>query len=175
MSKTRLKKELQNLAAPRLRDLIVELYDARKEAREYLDFFVDPDIDKMRTRYRAAVIKEMSRVVRRHARPRMTRIRKLLKDFASFNAGDEYLGELMVLVAVMGCRVAGGSRLKDATQKALVKHVGETLAFIDAHELTERHLPRIIEAVELMRPADDAGEELKRALRETVAGYRASL
>ena len=45
MSKIKLKKELQNMSREQLLDIILNVYDARKEAREYFEFFLNPDSD----------------------------------------------------------------------------------------------------------------------------------
>ncbi len=47
MSKATLKKELKNFDADQLREILLDLYSARKESKEYPDFFVDHDIDAM--------------------------------------------------------------------------------------------------------------------------------
>ena len=46
MSKTALKKALAGMDAAQLTELITDLYEARSEAKEYLDFYINPDIDK---------------------------------------------------------------------------------------------------------------------------------
>ena len=43
MSKARLKKHLQALPKERVIEIMLELYDARKEAKNYLEFYLAPD------------------------------------------------------------------------------------------------------------------------------------
>lgn len=86
MSKTQLKKELKDLDAEQLRQLLLDVYDARKEAREYLEFFVNPDIEKLYEKYRAALEKELYRGKYGRSTARISRIKRLIKDFASFGA-----------------------------------------------------------------------------------------
>lgn len=43
MSKAKLKKHLQSLPKERVIEIMLELYDARKEAKEYLEFYLAPD------------------------------------------------------------------------------------------------------------------------------------
>ena len=43
MSKARLKRQLQSLPKERVIEIMLELYDARKEAKEYLEFYLTPD------------------------------------------------------------------------------------------------------------------------------------
>ena len=43
MSKAKLKKYLQTLSKEQVIEVMLELYDARKEAKEYLEFYLTPD------------------------------------------------------------------------------------------------------------------------------------
>ena len=43
MSKSQVKKLLSGMSKEDVINVVLELYDARKEAREYLDYFVNPD------------------------------------------------------------------------------------------------------------------------------------
>ena len=57
MSKTTLKKQLNELTREQLIEVMLELYEARKDAREYLEYYVNPDEKKMYEKYRAVIIK----------------------------------------------------------------------------------------------------------------------
>ena len=43
MSKAKLKKYLQTLSKEQVIEVMIELYDARKEVKEYLEFYLAPD------------------------------------------------------------------------------------------------------------------------------------
>ena len=43
MPKVTLKKYLGTLEKSEIIDVVLDLYDARKEAKEYLDYFLNPD------------------------------------------------------------------------------------------------------------------------------------
>ena len=43
MSKAKLKKYLQTLSKEQVIEVMIELYDARKEIKEYLEFYLAPD------------------------------------------------------------------------------------------------------------------------------------
>ena len=43
MSKAKLKKHLLSLTKEQITDIVLELYDARKEAKEYLEFYLEPN------------------------------------------------------------------------------------------------------------------------------------
>lgn len=88
MSKLQLKKELLNMDQNQLVQLILDAYSARKETKEYFDFFLNPDVEKLLTKYEIAVSKELSRVKRGgYCKARISFIKKLLKEFASYQPG----------------------------------------------------------------------------------------
>ena len=88
MSKNRTEKKfLAGMSAQQLTELITDLYEARSEAKEYLDFYINPDIDKKMAKTKSLIAKEAGRTSRGRARPRTTRIRRFIKDIESLNPG----------------------------------------------------------------------------------------
>ena len=96
MSKTQLKKELAQLDRDQLAQLILDLYSARKEAKEYFDFFIDPDVPKLYEKFRADIEKEMTRGKYSNSNARISRIRKSIRQFESFGVGAESVIDLML-------------------------------------------------------------------------------
>ena len=47
MSKLLLKKEIKDLTRNQLEQMILDAYDAKKEIKEYFDFYVNPDVEKL--------------------------------------------------------------------------------------------------------------------------------
>lgn len=84
MSKVQLRKELKLLTKPQLEELILDLYEARKEAKEYLDFFVNPDVESMFGKYVEAVNKELRKSKWGESKARVNHLKKLLKDLMGF-------------------------------------------------------------------------------------------
>ena len=60
MSKTTLKRELVNMDKEQLIELILEVYAARKDAKEYFEFFLNPDVGKLLDKYELAVSKNLT-------------------------------------------------------------------------------------------------------------------
>ena len=58
MSKTTLKKFLSELNREQLAEVIIQVYESRKEAREFLDYFANPDEKAALDKYRAVIMKE---------------------------------------------------------------------------------------------------------------------
>ncbi len=88
MSKTTLRKLLNDFSDVQLRSLIMDVYSHSKDAREYLDFLADPDVMKKTEEYRAILRKEATRYAKRAFRPRISRLRSTLKRFRSLEPGD---------------------------------------------------------------------------------------
>ena len=58
MSKAQLKKHLIKLTKEQVVDVVLELYDARKEAKEYLDFYINPTDDAKLEEYKKIIYNE---------------------------------------------------------------------------------------------------------------------
>jgi hypothetical protein len=88
MSKVQLKKELLTMNKEELINLILDTYTARKEAQDYLEFFLNPDVNALKEKYKVNITKEFNRVKRgSYSKARISLIRKMLKEFASYAPG----------------------------------------------------------------------------------------
>ena len=58
MSKATVKKILMSMQKEELIGMVLEMYDARKEAKEYLEFFVNPDEDGKLNEYKKIIEEE---------------------------------------------------------------------------------------------------------------------
>ena len=96
MSKTALRKQLREMPREELEQVVMELYESRKEVKDYFDFYLDPDVDRLMDRYRKLLLKEASRCSRGYSRCRISAIRRLIKEFSGFDSGREYEMEMMV-------------------------------------------------------------------------------
>lgn len=123
MSKTSLRKTLNVLDRSQLYDLILELYEARKEARDYLDFFANPDIGKRMEKARTNIAKEFMRSSRGRNKTRITHINKYIKDISSLNAGIEYEIELLTHAIEMACKSANENIMKESVQNGVARYI----------------------------------------------------
>lgn len=165
MSKTQLKKTLQQMSSEQLSELIIELYDARSEAKEYLEFFLNPDIDTKLEKVRAAIKKEVNRQSRGRNRARATRLRRFIKDFGSFNPGAEHVADVMTYTMEQVCRTANDQMFKTSTQMSLVRLLHDTVLKIDEAGMLDHYLPRLRSAIEEMESHWYKSNEFKKALK----------
>lgn len=89
MSKSQLKIELSNLEKEQLIEVILEMYDKRKDAKEYFNFYLNPDSKKLREKYEKKIFSEIKRSKYGRSKARITAIRKSLTEFESFSPDAE--------------------------------------------------------------------------------------
>lgn len=148
MSKTSLKKQLALMTAEQIAELVLELYEARPEAKEYLDFYIQPDIDKWLAKARAFIRKEITRTSRGHNRARVTRVRRFIKDISSLNPGTEPVADIMTFAIETICEVGSEQWIKEVTQRGFARLLADTVRLADAGGVLDMYLPRIEAAAE---------------------------
>ncbi len=132
MSKTALKKLLPTLSPEEKDELLLDLYSARAEAKEYLDFFIDPDIDKLLDKTTKEIAKEINRRAKHnYLKPRVSRVRALIKKVATLNPGQEYVVELMVRAIDEAAKAGSGSWFSDAHDSAFARLLTDTIMLAD--------------------------------------------
>lgn len=151
MSKAALRKELRLMDAEQLSTLLLNLYDASKEAKYYLDFYVNPDVDKYMDNARKAVVKEATRRQSHRLKVRYTKLREIIGTLASLDPGDEYVLELMTFAVERVLEEATGRYIPASTVNGSIRLMRETVAKADAAGLLGTFLPRLREAVDKMK------------------------
>ena len=92
MSKSTLKKELVRWNKDELVEIILTVYSASKDTKEYFDFFIDPNPEKLKEKYEELIIKEFSRTkYGNRSKARISLIRQIIKRFISFEPGTDYI------------------------------------------------------------------------------------
>ncbi|MDE6854122.1 MAG: hypothetical protein K2J38_03600 [Muribaculaceae bacterium] len=98
MSKTSLKKELMTFTSEQLVEVIMNAYGSSKEARDYFEFFLNPDPEQLLEKKLAILDKEMRRTKWGMSKARISIIRGLVKDFASYGVSAEHVLTLMLRI-----------------------------------------------------------------------------
>ncbi|MDE7443656.1 MAG: hypothetical protein K2M65_05805 [Muribaculaceae bacterium] len=142
MSKTQLKKELQALDKDGIIQVVLDLYSARKEAKDYLEFFIDPDINARCEKSRQAIAKELARG-RRDSRARISQIRKIIKDIATLQPDAEYVADLMVYAIETAFATSRELRFRTTLINGMERLIHDTVDYLDSHELLAHFLPRL--------------------------------
>ncbi|MDE6416140.1 MAG: hypothetical protein K2K68_03840 [Duncaniella sp.] len=149
MSKLSVKKAISQFTPEQLRGLILDIYTKYKDAKEFLDFFADPDIEKTADRYREALNKEIYRVHHRQQSPRISVIKRILKDFSNLEPGFEAETtlrlEVLQRLTKVGC--ANRSTYRDTLFNGIGKFAADTCTFLERNGIIDEHIGIIREWV----------------------------
>ncbi len=97
MSKAALKKELKSFTPEQLSEVILNVYDSSKEAKAYLEFFLNPDPDAFVKEKFEAILKELKRTKRRNvSKGRISIIRQMIKQGMAYGLTPDYIDKLMM-------------------------------------------------------------------------------
>ncbi len=153
MSKISVKKAISQFTPEQLRGLILDIYSKYKDAKEYLDFFAEPDIEKTVDRYRDAINKEVFRIHRHLPAPRLSVIRGILKEFAKLEPGFEAEGELRLetVARLIGLAYDNRSAFNENVFIAIGKFTADTCVFLERNGMLDDHIDLIKGWVEFTR------------------------
>lgn len=107
MSKTEVKKYIKSLDRQGLEQLVLDLYTARKEAKEFLDYAVHPNDNAKYEQYKEIITKEFF-PKRGDGKMRFSVCKKAVKDFKSLDPDPVLLCDLMLYIAECASQVANG-------------------------------------------------------------------
>lgn len=97
MSKAALKKELKSFTPEQLTEVILNVYDSSKEAKAYLEFFLNPDPDAFVKEKFEAILKELKRTKRGGvSKGRISVIRQMIKQGMAYGLTPDYIDKLMM-------------------------------------------------------------------------------
>lgn len=101
MSKAALKKAMASMSRDQLVEMVCELYDARKEAKEYFEYWLNPDPKKALEEAKEAVDKMFFFTSGKNRKePSATSVKKLVKDFSLMVFEPESIADLLVHIAL---------------------------------------------------------------------------
>lgn len=86
---------MAGLDREQLADVLLQVYEAKKEARDFLDYFVDPDEQAALDKYKAIVVKEF-RPAKGRAKRRVSVCRKAIKEFMVLQPSPPLVADLIV-------------------------------------------------------------------------------
>lgn len=105
MSKAIIKKVLTAMSKEDIVLMVLEMYDARKEAKEYLEYYASPNEDAKLEEYKK-IIRDEFYPTKKTAEPktRFSVCRTAVSDFKKLKPANEKLADLMLYVAENGCQ-----------------------------------------------------------------------
>ena len=128
-----------------LSEIICELYDARPEAKEYLEFWINPDADKELDKYRQKIFKQffISGSKPRKS-PVFKEIKTCIKYFTTLCIDYEKTADLMLYYVEQGCELTRQFGDYDAPfYRAVENNFNKAMKFISEYNLDVELYPRI--------------------------------
>lgn len=144
MSKTTLKRQLNELTREQLIDVMLELYDARKDAREYLEYYANPDEKKMHEKYKGIITKEFFPQKGR-AKGRTSVCKKAIKEFTTLHPSPRLIADLRLWLIEAICRHATATRswVKESHEGTALTMFTDTLDYLFTTGLLDEYRRRI--------------------------------
>lgn len=94
MSKAALKKELISMSHDQLAQIILDAYEVNAEVKEYFEFFLNPDVEKLFNKIDDGFRKELSKSKWGYSKAKSTVLKKLVKKFRGFNPPIDWIIKL---------------------------------------------------------------------------------
>lgn len=153
MSKSSLKKALGELTKQQLAQMVCELYDSRREAKEYLDYWLSPNPDKALADYKEAVDKMFFYSTgKNRSQPAANDLRRHVKHFSSLVFDSEKTADLLLHIAErqfewLTRRTSGCMQAEKAVRRAL-KQAADYIESAALEEQFGLRLGRLTEKVD---------------------------
>lgn len=169
MSKAQLKKHLNTLDKSQIIEMVMELYDARKEARDYLDYYVNPNESNELEKFKKIVLKEFDDDISRDPQCRFSVCRKALSDFKKLSPSTETLAEAMVYYVERVCEFSfDAGDLWEQYYDSATSNFRSMLKFLVKNNMLEAMMPRVVQIMAWCWPCgcgfhDEIGELFLRA------------
>ena len=105
MSKATIKKILMAMSKEEIIGMVLEMYDARKEAKEYLGFYANPNEDGKLEEYKKIIIEEFYPAKsKREPKIRFSICRKAVSDYKKLKPSADKLADLMLCYVENACQ-----------------------------------------------------------------------
>lgn len=149
MSKAQFKKEIAALDREQLVEMMVDLYSRHKDFKEYFEFFLNPDVEKLTSKYHDQISKELERVKRGgRSKARISVIKAKIKEFASFQPGFEAEIDLGFFTVVYAMMVEKSIWFAPALEKGIAKILCDTMELADFNHVSAETLRRVGEILD---------------------------
>lgn len=103
MSKAKLREKLETLPKENVINLMMSLYNASKEAKTYLEFYLTPDSYAEVEKYKKIIQNEFFPARDFSEKPSFATCRKAISEFKKLNPAPECLADLMLFYIEQGC------------------------------------------------------------------------
>lgn len=166
MSKTKLKKYIAELPADQVGEILLQVYEASKEAKGWLDFYLNPDIEALSEKYRKQIYLKCYGRSGRARRPKISDCNRLIKTFGTIVQDPAPIADLMLYFMETVTGVAAEKvRYSESYFRTLTGQMRKTLECLSAHGLLEYNIHRINKIIGL---AENCSRVLSQYYKDTL-------
>lgn len=171
MSKAKLKKYLATLTKEQVIEVMLEMYDARKEAKDYLEFYLSPNCETELEKYKKTIKREFFPARGIAMNPSLSKCKKIVSDFQKLNANPSHTADLMLFFIEQGSEYSAtyGGDMGEPYYTVLENNFRKYMEYIFMNGLLIDFYERI-EA--LIRLAGHSGYGFPDVLKEIYGRYR---
>jgi hypothetical protein len=116
-------------------NIILRTYTARKEFKEYYEFFLDPNIEKLNEKYQKAIVTESNRTKWGYSKLRVSKVRNMLKEYMSFDPGAEYVLDMIFWTIRRLMVIFSFYRSTDSQLNCIPKLLADSLKYAEDNEI----------------------------------------
>lgn len=165
MSKLTLKKELSSLTREQIIDVLLTAYSSNKAIKDYFDFFADPDVDKLYERHQKELTKEILRGKYRQSTARISRLKKTIKNFESFNPGAERIRDLRLWTVSALIEQEKYKDYSDTLINGTLKLLNDTIVYADRNLIFDSTMTIVNQ---LVKETSDRSRHFRAFLRRNL-------
>lgn len=141
MSLSSLKKELQHFDKSALESIILDLYSKSKENKDYLEYFQNPDEEKLLDKYKTKVSDYI--FPKRGYRAKIAKAKAVLREFSKWYPNPEMEAELQLIYILRGIAFGKEVYMTSALDDSLHKMTISFFEFIKKHQIERQFNDKI--------------------------------
>ena len=170
MSKAKLKEYLLSLTKEQITDIVLELYDARKEAKDYLEFYLAPDCNTELEKCKKTIRNEFFPTRGFSDKPSFAKCRKVISDFQKLKPEPTFVADLMLFYIEQGCEYTlEFGDMWEQFYTTLEGNFDRTMRFIFLNGLLANYYERIEKLIDCV---SDCGWGFYDTLQDIYSEYR---
>lgn len=85
------------MSGEQMAQIILDAYETNNDVKEYFEFFLNPDIEKLTEKHLSVITRELNKSKWGYSKARTSVIKKAVKKYMGFNPGPEAVLEMLFL------------------------------------------------------------------------------
>ncbi|MGM9870595.1 MAG: DUF6155 family protein [Muribaculaceae bacterium] len=146
MSKKDLKAALKGLDRDQLTELILEVYSKIKEAKKFLDFYADPDEEKLAEEIKAEIFSNFFSRTFRRKKIKLAPAKRMVSNFAKLGVSPHLVLDVMIYMLEMAdAAYHSGYRFTESFFDSMQKNYEAAQAYAEKHDLYDAEIKERLE------------------------------